>query len=90
MRRPLIVAALGLWILLLGAPPALAAEPVVAYLDPATSSMIISAILGGFAAIALVIKRFWFQITRPFVSTKDEPAGTIAEIDETPSTPAAD
>jgi hypothetical protein len=33
-----------------------------AYLDPATGSLIVSAIVGGFAAIALFFKNYWFKI----------------------------
>ena len=65
-------------------------EPVISYLDPATSSMIITAILGGFAAVALVIKRFWYLITSPFTRTKDDAGDLTAEIEETPSAPAGD
>ena len=88
--RSLIVAALALWILILGAAPALSAEPVVAYLDPASSTMIITAILGGFAAFGLVIKRFWYQIKGFFIPTRDEPADVPAEIDGTTGTQATD
>ena len=81
--------ALALCVLLLRAAPPLAAEPVFAYLDPATSSMITSGILGAFAAVALVVKR-WYQITGLLVRTKDEPADVTAELEDTPSTQAAD
>lgn len=81
--------ALALCVLLLRAAPPLAAEPVFAYLDPATSSMI-SGILGAFAAIALVVKCFWYQFTVLFVRTKDEPADVTGELEATPSTQAAD
>ena len=41
--------------------------PVFAYLDPATGTLIISAIVGAFAAIALVFKNYWYKIKRVFV-----------------------
>ncbi len=43
-------------------------QPVFAYLDPATGTLILSAIVGGFAAIAMVFKRFWYKIKGVFVS----------------------
>ena len=49
-------AALALLILLGLAPPA------HAYLDPATGSMIISALIGLLAAIALALKMFWYRV----------------------------
>ena len=41
--------------------------PVFAYLDPATGTLIISAIVGAFAALALVFKNFWYKIKGFFV-----------------------
>lgn len=45
-------------------------SPLFAYLDPATGTLIISAIVGGFAAIAMVFKRFWYQIKSFFTGGK--------------------
>lgn len=45
-------------------------SPLFAYLDPATGTLIISAIVGGFAAIAMVFKKFWFQIKGIFTGDK--------------------
>lgn len=42
-------------------------QPILAYLDPATGTLIVSAIVGMFAAIAIVFKRFWYQIKAVFV-----------------------
>lgn len=36
--------------------------PVHAYIDPGSGSAIISAIIGFFVAIGVVIKTFWFKI----------------------------
>lgn len=49
-----------------------------AYLDPGTGSMIISAIIGVFATIALGLKTFWYKIVRIFKSDKksSSPTGT--------------
>lgn len=33
-----------------------------AYLDPSTGSMVISAIVGVFASIALALKTYWYRI----------------------------
>ena len=33
-----------------------------AYLDPSTGSMVVSAIVGIFAAIALAVKTYWYKI----------------------------
>ncbi len=42
----------------------------LAYLDPGTGSMIISAIVGIFATIALGVKTFWYRIVRIFNPSK--------------------
>jgi amino acid permease len=47
----------GLSILLLCISP-----PVFAYLDPSTGSMVVSAIVGIFASIALAMKTYWYKI----------------------------
>ena len=38
------------------------AAPAEAYLDPSTGSMIISAIVGLFASIALAVKTYWYKL----------------------------
>jgi len=48
------------WTLMAGL--VLAATPAWAYLDPSTGSMIISAIVGLFASIALAMKTYWYRI----------------------------
>ena len=40
----------------------LATEPVFAYLDPGTGSMLLQVILGGVAAVAVATKLFWYKI----------------------------
>lgn len=52
-RAALVMTALAL---LLVSPPALA------YLDPSTGSMVVSAIVGIFASIALAVKTYWYKI----------------------------
>ena len=38
------------------------ASPAYAYLDPGTGSMLISAVLGVTAAVALAVKMFWYRL----------------------------
>ncbi len=38
-----------------------AASPAYAYLDPSTGSMVISAVIGIVAALALAVKMFWYR-----------------------------
>ena len=45
----------------------------LAYLDPTTGSMLISAIVGLFASLALAIKTYWYRIKGFF---KSKPAET--------------
>jgi hypothetical protein len=39
-----------------------AVEPLHAYLDPGTGSMLLQVILGGIAAIGVALKLFWHRI----------------------------
>jgi hypothetical protein len=41
---------------------ALISEPVFAYLDPGTGSMLLQVILGGIAAVGVALKLFWHKI----------------------------
>ena len=50
-------ALVGVAALLLMLPP-----PAFAYLDPSTGSMVVSAIVGIFASIALAVKTYWYKI----------------------------
>ena len=47
---------------------------LLAYLDPASGSLLLQLILGGVAGLALVFKLFWHRIQRlfGFKKTKDE------------------
>jgi len=38
------------------------APPAFAYLDPSTGSMILSAIVGLFATMALAVKTYWYKL----------------------------
>ena len=42
------------------------ASPAQAYLDPSTGSMIISAIVGVVATLALAMKIYWYKLARLF------------------------
>jgi len=48
----------------------------LAYLDPTTGSMLISAIVGLFASLVLAIKTYWYRIKGFF---KRKPAGSDAD-----------
>lgn len=75
MKRSMFFTAVVAALIGLTASPALAAEPSLAYLDPASGSLIVSAIIGGAAAIAMFVKRFWFRIVRVFRGKSSEPVG---------------
>jgi len=52
----------------------LVSPAVFAYLDPSTGSMVVSAIVGIFASIALALKTYWYKIKAFFNSgNKKEP-----------------
>ena len=62
------------WFLL---PILLAVSPAAfAYLDPSTGSMVVSAIVGIFASIALAVKTYWYKIKSWFRrdGNKQDPA----------------
>ena len=40
----------------------LVSTPAFAYLDPSTGSMVVSAIVGIFASVALAVKTYWYKI----------------------------
>lgn len=44
----------------------MASAPAWAYLDPSTGSMVISAIVGLFASLALALKTYWYKLKRLF------------------------
>ena len=64
--------------LLLGIFAAMLLMPLsaLAYLDPTTGSMLISAIVGLFASLALAIKTYWYRIKAFF---KRKPAESDAD-----------
>ena len=56
-NRPTTIALAVLAFYLLSVPPT-----AFAYLDPSTGSMVVSAIVGIFASIALAVKTYWYKI----------------------------
>lgn len=52
--------------------------PALAYLDPTTGSMVISAIVGLFASLILAIKTYWYRI-KTFFKGKPEPVETDSD-----------
>jgi hypothetical protein len=61
-----------------------AAVPVYAYLDPGTGSMLLQVILGGLAAVGVVLKLYWHKIVRALgVGPKPEPNPDARAKDET-------
>ena len=51
----------------------LSASPAAfAYLDPTTGSMVVSAIVGIFASIALAVKTYWYKIKGFFKRDSDQ------------------
>jgi hypothetical protein len=45
-------------------------SPAYAYLDPGTGSMLLSAVFGVAAALALAVKMFWYRIVGLFRGKK--------------------
>ena len=48
-------------------------EPVLAYLDPGSGSMIIQILVGGLAAVGVTMKLYWRRLTGVFRRGKDAP-----------------
>jgi O-antigen/teichoic acid export membrane protein len=47
---------------------------VFAYLDPSTGSMVISALVGIFASLALALKTYWYRLKNLFRAKNTEPS----------------
>jgi len=50
------------WLAVLAICLLLVSPAAFAYLDPSTGSMVVSAIVGIFASIALAVKTYWYKI----------------------------
>jgi hypothetical protein len=48
------------------------AQPALAYLDPSTGSMILSAIVGIVASVGLALKTYWYRIKGFFRKNKSQ------------------
>jgi len=55
------------------------ATPAWAYLDPSTGSMIVSAIVGLFATLALALKTYWYKLKSLFRRDKQQTSAPIEE-----------
>lgn len=60
------------------------APPAWAYLDPSTGSMILSAIVGLFATLALAVKTYWYKLKALF---RRDAQQTSAPLDEPAAEP---
>jgi hypothetical protein len=60
----------------------LQAQPAMAYLDPATGSSILSAILGAVAAIAFTARAYWYKIKSMFSGSIDKQASKSDQAQE--------
>ena len=58
MRKSFYVFLLVLWMAL--------EAPVGAYLDPGSGSMLLQVLLGGFAAVGVIVKLYWNRVTSLF------------------------
>ena len=47
-------------------------ESAQAYLDPSTGSMLLSALIGIFATLSLVVKTYWYKLKSLFRKTTQE------------------
>ena len=63
----------------------LIASPAQAYLDPGTGSMLLSAVIGVAAAVALAVKMFWYRLIGLFRGK-----GRGDRLDEMKGPPATD
>lgn len=67
MQKPGNVAlTMTVFVALLGVAP-----PALAYLDPSTGSMILSAIIGLFATVGLAVKTYWYKLKSLFRRSDD-------------------
>jgi hypothetical protein len=65
-----------------------ATTPAYAYLDPSTGSMILSAIIGLFATMALAVKTYWYRLKNLFRRESDKSQRPEEQPGADPDTPA--
>ncbi len=58
------------------------ANPALAYIDPGSGSAIMSAIIGFFVAIGLVIKTYWYKLKSFFVKQEQDVTAETEENSE--------
>lgn len=64
------------------------ASPAYGYLDPGTGSVILQGVLGGLAAVAVILKLYWHRLLKFFGLRKDtakqsEYKKSISKVDNT-------
>jgi hypothetical protein len=64
------------------------ALPAWAYLDPSTGSMILSAIVGLFATLALAVKTYWYKLKSLFRRDSQQESAAIDEPSAEPESSA--
>ena len=69
--KKLSIQLLSLWLIFL------LSEPVDAYMDAGSSSMILQLILGGITGLVVVLKLSWHRILRLFGINKDEESDSL-------------
>lgn len=56
-----------MWLVVLVSLAVVAAEaPAHAYLDPGTGSVLFQVLVGGVAAVGVIVKLFWHNLSAPF------------------------
>jgi hypothetical protein len=85
--RGIIIIVKGLQVFLLGLGVFLfLSTPAHAYLDPGSGSMVLQVLLGGVAAVAVVVKLMWHRILTILRIRKEDPVQEENESDTTSST----
>jgi len=57
--------------------------PSMAYIDPGSGSAIMSAVVGFFAAITMLVKTYWYKIKSLFTSRDDKQETNSVSEDQT-------
>ena len=60
----------------------LRAQPAMAYIDPASGSAIMSAIISFFVAIAFTVKTYWYKIKSMFLGRKGNQVSKTDHVQE--------
>lgn len=65
LRRIVLIVASSCWVLLFSE------RPAHAYIDPGSGSLLLQAILGGLAGLAVLVKMYWHRLTARFLDRSD-------------------